>query len=203
MKLSNVVIFAIGAALGSLATWKFVKTKYERIANEEIESVKETFSKKQKKEYAKNYLNCDDTIDITDLGGKLTDKMESEDKHEKEYEEMKKQYDKCKNIIDERGYLFVERQDGTIPKPPYVISPEEFDTLDDYGTETLTYYADGVLTDDFDNPIEDVEAMVGVESLTHFGEYEDDSVFVRNERHRIDYEILADERNFSEVVDNT
>lgn len=182
MKLSNVVIFAIGAALGSLATWKFVKTKYERIANEEIESVKETFSKKQKKEE------------------ESTDKMESEDKHEKEYEETKKQYD---SIIDERGYLFVERQDGTIPKPPYVISPEEFDTLDDYGTETLTYYADGVLTDDFDNPIEDVEAMVGVESLTHFGEYEDDSVFVRNERHRIDYEILADERNFSEVVDNT
>lgn len=178
MKLSNVVIFAIGAALGSLATWKFVKNKYERIANEEIESVKETFSKKQKKEE------------------ESTDKMESEDKHEEKYEEMK-------NIIDERGYLFVERQDGTIPNPPYVISPEEFDTLDDYGTETLTYYADGVLTDDFDNPIEDVEAMVGVESLTHFGEYEDDSVFVRNERHRIDYEILADERNFSEVVDNT
>lgn len=190
MRLNNIVIFAIGAALGSIATWKFVKTKYEKIANEEIESVKETFSKK------KNYLNCDDTIDITDLGGKPTDKMESEDKHEEECEEMK-------NIIDERGYLFVERQDGTIPKPPYVISPEEFDTLDDYGTETLTYYADGVLTDDFDNPIEDVEAMVGVESLTHFGEYEDDSVFVRNERHRIDYEILADERNFSEVVDNT
>lgn len=186
MKLSNVVIFAIGAAFGSLATWKFVKTKYERIANEEIESVKETFSKKQKKEE------------------ESADKMESDDKSkEKEYEEMKKQYGKCHDIIDERGYLFVERQDGTIPKPPYVISPEEFDTLDDYGTETLTYYADGVLTDDFDNPIEDVEAMVGVESLTHFGEYEDDSVFVRNERHRIDYEILADERNFSEVVDNT
>lgn len=186
MKLSNVVIFAIGAAFGSLATWKFVKTKYERIANEEIESVKETFSKKQKKEE------------------ESTDKMESDDKsNEKEYEKMKKQYEKCHNIIDERGYLFVERQDGTIPKPPYVISPEEFDTLDNYGTETLTYYADGVLTDDFDNPIEDVEAMVGVESLTHFGEYEDDSVFVRNERHRIDYEILADERNFSEVVDNT
>lgn len=186
MKLSNVVIFAIGAALGSIATWKFAKTKYEKIANEEIESVKETFSKKQKKEE------------------ESTDKMESDDKSkEKEYEEMKKRYDKCHDIIDERGYLFVERQDGTIPKPPYVISPEEFDTLDDYGTETLTYYADGVLTDDFDNPIEDVEAMVGVESLTHFGEYEDDSVFVRNERHRIDYEILADERNFSEVVDNT
>lgn len=49
MKLSNVVIFAIGAAIGSLATWKFVKTKYEKIANEEIESVKEIFSKNRRK----------------------------------------------------------------------------------------------------------------------------------------------------------
>ena len=184
MKLSNVFIFAIGAAIGSLSTWKLVKTKYERIANEEIESVKEIFSKKTEKEE------------------ESADKMESDD-NSKEYEKMKKQYEKCHDIIDERGYMFVERQDGTIPKPPYVISPDEFDNIDEYGTETLTYYADGVLTDDFDNPIEDVEAMVGEESLNHFGEYEDDSVFVRNERHRIDYEILADERNYSEVVDNT
>ena len=72
-----------------------------------------------------------------------------------------------------------------------------------YTTETLTYYADHVLTDDFDNPIEDVEAMVGEESLNHFGEYEEDAVYVRNERHKIDYEILLDERKYTEVVGNT
>ena len=43
--LNNVLIFAVGAAIGSAATWYFVKTKYERIAQEEIDSVKEEFSK--------------------------------------------------------------------------------------------------------------------------------------------------------------
>lgn len=37
--------FAMGAIIGSLATWQIIKKKYERIAQEEIDSVKETFSK--------------------------------------------------------------------------------------------------------------------------------------------------------------
>ena len=44
----------------------------------------------------------------------------------------------------------------------------------------------------YDNIIEDVEGTVGTDSLTHFGEYEDDSVFVRNDEKQIDYEILLD-----------
>ena len=82
---------------------------------------------------------------------------------------------------------------------PYVISPEEFDDNEDYETVSLTYYSDGVLTDERDNVIEDVEGTIGEDSLTHFGEYEDDSVFVRDDRKKIDYEILADDRKFSEV----
>ena len=39
------LIFSTGVAIGSFVTWKMVKTKYERIAQEEIDSVKETFSK--------------------------------------------------------------------------------------------------------------------------------------------------------------
>ncbi len=36
--------------------------------------------------------------------------------------------------------------------------------------------------------------------MEHFGEYEDDSVFVRNEENMCDYEILLDQRNFSELT---
>ena len=82
---------------------------------------------------------------------------------------------------------------------PYVIAPEEFGELDDYETETLTYYKDKVLADDWDNRIENVDDLVGEESLTHFGEYEEDSVYVRNDTTKTDYEILLDERNFSDV----
>ena len=41
--LSNVLFFAVGAAVGSLVTWKLVKGKYEKIACEEIESIREMY----------------------------------------------------------------------------------------------------------------------------------------------------------------
>ena len=68
--------------------------------------------------------------------------------------------------------------------------------------EGYTRYADGVLADENDEVIEDVEDAVGIDSLNHFGEYEDDSVFVRNDARKCDYEILLDQRAYSEVVED-
>ena len=81
---------------------------------------------------------------------------------------------------------------------PYVITPEEFDE-EGYETISLTYYADGVLTDEQDFPIEDVEDTVGNDALNSFGEYEDDSVYVRDDDKGIDYEILLDVRKYSDL----
>ena len=40
--------------------------------------------------------------------------------------------------------------------------------------------------------------MVGLESLDHFGEYEEDTVYVRDDSKKVDYEIL---RNTEEYYD--
>ena len=78
----------------------------------------------------------------------------------------------------------------------YVISPDEFGENEEFEQISLTYYSDHILTDDNDEIIEDVDDIVGIESLDHFGEFEDDSVFVRNERLKCDYEILLDQRKY-------
>ena len=83
---------------------------------------------------------------------------------------------------------------------PYVIPPEEFADFDDYERITLMYFADEVLTDENFELVEDVDDVVGLESLEHFGEYEDDSVHVRNDRLKCDYEILYDPRDYADVV---
>lgn len=85
---------------------------------------------------------------------------------------------------------------------PYIITPEEFSDSD-YNTETLSYWADRVVTDIDNEPLTDdqIEDLIGKDSLSHFGEYEDDSVFVRNDRLRTDYEILADTRRYGDVYD--
>lgn len=95
----------------------------------------------------------------------------------------------------------ISEEKESVVKGPYVISPEQFGENEDYERISLTYYADQVLVDENDEIIEDVEETVGFESLNHFGEYEDDSVFVRNDAKKCDYEILLDQKLYSDVID--
>ena len=177
-KIVKLLIFGVGAAIGSVVTWKLVKTKYERIADEEIESVKKIYSYKKIAE---------------ERATKPEVKVQNVNQDRVDYSKL---------TVD-LGYTNESKEGGEdMREKPYVIAPEEFGEMDDYETVSLTYYSDGVLTDDFDNEIEDVEGMVGEDSLDHFGEYEDDSVFVRNDRLKIDFEILADQRNYSDLDKN-
>lgn len=111
---------------------------------------------------------------------------------------------KYASMLVQEGYTdYSAKKDATIGTPgdiPYVIPPEEFGEMEGYNKYSLTYYADHILTDDTDCVIDDVDSLIGFESLTHFGEYEDDSVFVRNDRTRSDYEILRSLRTYSEVI---
>ena len=203
--LKGVLIFVLGAAAGSLATWKLIEKKYKDIAQEEIDSVKDTFSKMKKNEYPDKLEDYPDFEEFDDSDD--SDDVEEEPKPEQKIDRNNKpdivEYAK---ILSETGYTnYAERQDkkekkGVEPvedERPYVISPDEFGEKDGYENVTLTYYADGVLTDYFDNVISNVDEVVGFDSLDHFGEYEDDVVFVRNEKMETDYEILRDLRDFN------
>lgn len=180
------LIFSLGAAVGSIVTWRLLKTKYEQIAQEEIDSVKAVFSRRyaEDTEPEKESADTSDTHDITDI---------------REYAAK----------IQEHGYTDYTNSDikpvkeVPILKKPYVISPNECGELDDYEIVSLVYYADGILTDDWNEIIENVDDVVGCDSLNHFGEYEEDSVFVRNEDMCVDYEILRDPRNYTDVVNQS
>lgn len=199
--LKGVLIFVLGAAAGSLATWKLIEKKYKDIAQEEIDSVKDTFSKMKKNEYPEK---LEDYPDFEEFDDSDDEEPKSEQKIDRNNKPDIVEYAK---ILSETGYTnYAERQDkkekkGVEPvedERPYVISPDEFGEKDGYENVTLTYYADGVLTDYFDNVISNIDEVVGFDSLDHFGEYEDDVVFVRNEKMETDYEILRDLRDFNE-----
>mgnify|MGYP007007453797 CR=1 FL=1 len=188
--LNKAFIFMLGAAVGAVTTYVVVKKKFEKKADEEIESVKEALGKRRKCEREKEEENNSTTI------------YEVADKELKERLDSLGYNTAASDPRDDpKEFRIVHcNEEGAIDmREPYVIPPEEFGE-NDYQTETLYLYADDVLTDDMDNPIEDVDGMVGEDSLTHFGEYEDDSVFVRNDVLKIDFEILLDSRPYSEVV---
>lgn len=175
--LSNLIMFTAGAAIGSVATWYFVKSKYEQIAQEEIDSVKEVFSK-----------------------------FVSEEKAEEPEIDIQEEVSAAESIIEEQGYtnysnIKQEKGDAAKMNRPMVISSEEFDDLVDYEVVCLTYYSDGVLADEFDEPIVDVENTVGEESLSHFGDDKDDpdTIYVKDDDEETRYEIVLDSRRFADV----
>lgn len=189
------VIFVAGAAIGSAATWYYAKKHYEQIAQEEIDSVKERFAIDNTK-LVKSYSKDDskppfEVKEAADIAREKPSVAEYAKKLSKEgytnYSNSEKEEFDTKSRADEI---------------PFVIPPEEFGELEDEGYDktSFTYYADGVLADDNDEIVDDIEGTVGSESLEHFGEYEDDSVFVRNHRLRTDYEILLSERDYSDVL---
>lgn len=191
-KLTNILIFTTGVSIGSVVTWKLLKTKYEQIAREEIDSVKEIYRNKTQK-------IDDNTTDNYKRGARQAFEQGVEDA--KEYA----------SIIKENGYSTKysemskkkkEEKEIEDVEKPYVIPPEEFGIYDDYDTISLTYYSDGAVADDDDEIMEkdDVDAAIGLDALNHFGEFDDDSVFVRNDKRKVDYEILLDNRAYSDVL---
>lgn len=170
-KLVGILSFAVGGAVGFVAANKLMKDKYEQLVQDEIDSVKAAFRKEHP----------------------LPEKKERPKPTEKE----RKAYSEYTAKL---GYT--EEKKPAPVQEPHIISPEEFGDQDEYDEISLTYYADGTVTDDNDRAMseDEVEETIGKESLTHFGEYEDDSIFVRNDRLKADYEVLMDQRSYADVL---
>ena len=188
-KATGFVMFVLGAAVGSIVTWQYTRKKYEQIAQEEIDSVKEIFSRRE--------LAAD--VEIVTPEPQTAKVGKPEEKPDITEYAARLEREGYTNYSNVSAGEKKEEQEAMEMKP-YVISPDEFGEFEDYERISLSYYADQILADEDDEKVEDVDNVVGLESLTHFGEFEDDSVFVRNDRLKCDYEILLDQRTYSDVI---
>lgn len=197
----NAIIFAVGVVVGSAATFFAVKSHYSKIAQEEIDSVKEVYKKKnmdidgiiQKQIAALDIITkkVDATDKIFSTNDEVVETTTDEDEEESE--------------IDEPDYdPSVERifPDDGLSDEPYVISPDQFvQERPYYDKITMYYYEDTgqLLTEDGD--LTEMDISIGSEALNHFGEYEKDVVYVRNDKIGIDYEVIHEE-NQPDILGN-
>ena len=181
MSKTGFAMFLAGATVGAAATWLCLRRYYEQITQEEIDSVKAAFA--ERKPVIANIAKL--KPDLGNYAAKL-------------------QEEGYTNYTEHSKKNTEEKKDEPMPNEPYVISPDDYGENDNYTQISLVYYAgDGVLADDEDEVVEDIEDTVGEDFAEHFGEYEDDSVFIRNDRLRCDYEILRDNRSFSDVAEGS
>lgn len=191
------LIFVAGAAIGSVVTWKMVKTKYEQIAQEEIESVREAFGRS---------IDEDDTEESTeDESGIKGVDPDSPSVAEEIRGIVKKlgyvtelpEEENPTETTEEKEESKEEEEEEDMDSKPYVISPDEFGDCE-YITVSLSYYLDGIVTNEQGKIVANTDELIGEDFADHFGEYEDDSVFVRNDRLGMDFEILKDYRDYYE-----
>lgn len=196
-KLINVLMFATGAAIGSLVTWKVVKTRYERMVQEEVDAFKADYIRCMRN--VSNTTNpCEnERIDEEDDEYDEDESLEHSDKVR--YHALVNRYSKSGDDAENS-----EEGEGDDVAPyingPYVITPQDYgDGNFDHNLECVTYYADGVLADSWDVVL-DIEETIGEDSLEHFGDHAEDVVHVRNERLQIDYEVVKDPRTYAEIL---
>lgn len=193
MNKTNFAMFLAGATVGAATAWVCLKKRYEQIAQEEIDSVKAAFAEK------KPVFTNENRID-----------EQAENQHKADIAKLKPDLVDYAAKLQEEGYVNYtehskknteEKKEEPMLDTPYVISPDEFGATDNYAQISLVYYdGDEVLADEEDEIVEDIAGTVGEDFAEHFGEYEDDSVFVRNDRLRCDYEICKDNRSFADVT---
>lgn len=193
MNKTNFAMFLAGATVGAATAWVCLRKRYEQIAQEEIDSVKAAFAEKKPV-----FTNT------------TRDEEQEENQHKADIAKLKPDLVDYAAKLQEEGYVNYtehskknteEKKEEPMLDTPYVISPDEFGTSDNYTQISLVYYdGDEVLADEEDDVVEDIAGTVGEDFAEHFGEYEDDSVFIRNDRLRCDYEICKDNRSYADVT---
>lgn len=197
----------LGAAIGYAVANKTLKTKYERLAEEEIAEAKAFYSRLNKNatpEQAVASLAPELMLDkavtaLKQYQGEAEEQAEDDESVETTTEV---------NVFDEHesNYVFdlEEEIKRRSPDKPYVISEEEWgDGQEDYQQVTLTYYAgDATLADEKEEHIPDSNAVIGIGTLDRFGHgcADANTVFVRNEKMGIQFEVVRSDGKYAHEV---
>lgn len=194
-----IVSFLLGAGTGGIGAYIFVLKKYQN-----------DFSKKQK-----------EMIEYYEKKSKEPEKPKQEEPKPVEKPrftkaERRDMMEEARKIAEQEGYkrnygkIFQKEKEtdapDDIPAPddplsltPYVIDETEFGSMEMYEIRTLHLYSCGTVTDDDDEPLseEEIENLVTLEAVITLKEdpYKD-SIYVRNDRLRIDYEIIEEVRRY-------
>ena len=214
--IKNLLIFAAGAVVGGIVTWRIAKKTYEKIIADETEAAKKSAQdeidiyKTQLEDKIDNYVketsnsaseeSENDDDEYEEVEEPEEEDEDEEDEDEEYYAESRYRYNSYLNELE--YFKGKERMDeiGQI-NVPYIINESDVGDKMDYDLIHLTFYADHILTDDANLPIKDIDEIVGPEALKCFLNEFVNLVYVRNERLGCDFEICRDLRRYADCRD--
>lgn len=213
---ASVASAGAGAGVTYLVLNKKLETKYAELSEREIKEAKEYYSKV----YKSKSLD-----ELSEMASAIPDEeLEERKRLEKIHEQF---VEGTREVIREEEYISTDGEaeediaDTTLLEDgnefdyeaevakrtkdaPYVITEDEFYNCEEgYTQDHLTYFeADDVLVDKTDQPVDDVEGIVGDDNLARFGDGSRDKnvVYIRNDRLELDMEVSRSTGSYTEEV---
>lgn len=193
--IKEVLIFTAGAAIGAVSAYYLTKKAVESKYDGQLDAQRDYYISKYEKPLKKAPKKEEELKSITPNlpGREVYTKViaESRERAKKEHEYVN--YDRITAPEapqdDEPGDIFI------IPYDRF--EGENADT--EYDSQTLTWYeGDNMLTRP-DDSIVDIVEYIG-DNLKAFNGNDKEVIYVRNERHMVDYEVVRDPRNFTRDI---
>lgn len=193
MKLSHVIAFVAGAVVGYFTADYLLKDKYEKRFQQEVSSTIKAFKNNKNEEYKK-----DDEVNFKDEKLKaISDDIVVADIKEYAKNIGKHDYSEVNNNKPSEE----SKDDGIDHTKPYIITEEEVDAYMNYSITQWNYYADGVLTDENNDIVENVSTTIGKEAFEYLKNTSESAIYVRNDFLELDYEILKNEMTYAELLE--
>lgn len=206
------VIFAMGAVSGAVGSLFYLRKDFEKKVNDEIEARERIKTEFDDKEDEKQRIRDAATIDsktsraIIEREGYSSDNVTAMIRNERTEAPrgLKTHSTGRKNVvfsIDENGEVDDSPSEGPADVP-YGISSEDFiGTRPEYDKTTLTFYMnDLTMANEEGDIIQDPAYLVGEreEWMREVGTSEDSIAYIRNERIATDYEIICENKSYSD-----
>lgn len=202
------VAFATGAGIGVLGTARHFKLKYEKIAQDDIATIRKYYNKTE--ETARGVIDKPTTERVVaDIGARREGERTDYTAFQRSPKELEDREDIINRVEDRRLEEEHPSEDGETvrrSKPkngPKPVKKEIFGTDPNLEVVTLHYYPEeDILTDDEDVPFDPdrIRMLVG-EWIDRFNfgdpENDTDTLYIRNELHGCDYKVEKIPTNFS------
>lgn len=194
--IERVGIFVAGAVVGVLAS----KAYFRKQADDEIRQMRDYVNKKEAQLKEKeediseepsspdNFASLAKDEEAKAAYFKYATTMPVNDIKKEDFDEMKERLEKGEHPEEEHD-------------EPYILSVEEFeDGRPGYDSIGLSYYdGDDSLVDDSEELV-DVDETVGADNLKAFADSDEDSMYIRNDKLGVDYEIIRVDGNFYDDI---
>lgn len=190
--LIRVAIFSVGVCVGVAASMTYFDKKYQKLADEEIESCRQAFSK------PKVVIVKDEKVEEakiiegeTAVGSIAPDVYSSSVQLE------------TKSYSDYYAPKKVEEAQTLSPKDdePFDISIDEYEEDTEFMKVTLNLYlSDGALVYEETEELADEGSTIGQENLDDFARTSFSSAYFRNPKNNIDYEVIKVDGSYRELI---